>query len=641
MLSINNLSFYFGSRPLYEDVSLHIKPKDRIGLIGANGTGKSTLLRLITGEYKPDKGEISRSGECTIGFLNQDLLSYDSQESILHVAMQAFEEAMALQKKIDEVLKEMETDYKDSLVDKLTKLQERFEALDGYSIQSKAEEILEGLGFSTKDLEKPLKTFSGGWRMRVMLAKLLLAKPSLLLLDEPTNHLDLPSIQWIEKYLESYEGAIIVVSHDRYFLDNTVKTVVEVAQQNLHIYAGNYQFYLEEKALRAEIQKGAFENQQSKIRQTERFIDRFKAKASKARQVQSRVKSLERMDLIEDVVEENARVNFRFKFSKNPGRTILSLKNISKSYGALNILKNTHAIIERGDKIALIGANGKGKSTLLRIIAGTENIEGERTEGHNVLQGFFAQHQLEALNVNNTMLDELKEAGSDKSELELRTILGCFLFSNDDVFKKIKVLSGGEKSRVALAKTLISEANFLLLDEPTNHLDIVSVNILIQALQQYEGTYIVISHDRHFVSQVANKIWFIEDNEIKEYPGTYDEYCYWQEQRVKSPGTSSSPSPPKKTEEKPVKNIADPGKDILKELKSLQNQLDKTEAKITELENKKAKVEEELAKPDVYSNVEKLADTNSKYELLRQQLEEEQQKWDEYAEKIQELEDQK
>ncbi|WP_045469089.1 ATP-binding cassette domain-containing protein [Sporocytophaga myxococcoides] len=642
MLSINNLSFYIGSRPLYEDVSLHIKPKDRIGLIGANGTGKSTLLRLITGEYKPDKGDISRSGECTIGFLNQDLLSYDSQESILHVAMQAFEEAMALQKKIDEVLKEMEVDYKDSLVDKLTKLQERFEALDGYSIQSKAEEILEGLGFSTKDLEKPLKTFSGGWRMRVMLAKLLLAKPSLLLLDEPTNHLDLPSIQWIEKYLENYEGAIIVVSHDRYFLDNTVKTVVEVAQQNLHIYAGNYQFYLEEKALRAEIQKGAFENQQSKIRQTERFIDRFKAKASKARQVQSRVKSLERMDLIEDVVEENARVNFRFKFSKNPGRTILSLKNISKSYGDLNILKNTHAIIERGDKIALIGANGKGKSTLLRIIAGTENIEGERTEGHNVLQGFFAQHQLEALNVNNSMLDELKEAGSDKSELELRTILGCFLFSNDDVFKKIKVLSGGEKSRVALAKTLISEANFLLLDEPTNHLDIVSVNILIQALQQYEGTYIVISHDRHFVSQVANKIWFIEDNEIKEYPGTYEEYCYWQEQRVKNSVTAPvSSSVPKKSEEKLIKNITEPGKEIQKELKSLQNQLEKTETRITELENKKAKVEEELAKPDVYSNVQKLADTNSKYELLRQQLEQEQQKWDEYAEKIQELEDQK
>jgi len=641
MLSINNLSFYFGSRPLYEDVSLHIKPKDRIGLIGANGTGKSTLLRLITGEYKPDKGDISRSGECTIGFLNQDLLSYDSQESILHVAMQAFEEAMALQKKIDEVLKEMEVDYKDSLVDKLTKLQERFEALDGYSIQSKAEEILEGLGFSTKDLEKPLKTFSGGWRMRVMLAKLLLAKPSLLLLDEPTNHLDLPSIQWIEKYLETYEGAIIVVSHDRYFIDNTVKTVVEVAQQNLHIYAGNYQFYLEEKALRSEIQKGAFENQQSKIRQTERFIDRFKAKASKARQVQSRVKSLERMDMIEDVVEENARVNFRFKFSKNPGRTILSLKDISKSYGDLNILRNTHAIIERGDKIALIGANGKGKSTLLRIIAGTENIEGERTEGHNVLQGFFAQHQLESLNINNSMLDELKEAGSDKSELELRTILGCFLFSNDDVFKKIKVLSGGEKSRVALAKTLISEANFLLLDEPTNHLDIVSVNILIQALQQYEGTYIIISHDRHFVSQVANKIWFIEDNEIKEYPGTYEEYCYWQEQRVKNPATAPASPSPKKSEEKPVKNNIEPGKDIQKELKSLQNQLDKTEARITELENKKAKVEEELAKQDVYSNVQKLADTNSKYEQLRQQLEEEQQKWDEYAEKIQELEEKK
>jgi len=641
MLSINNLSFYFGSRPLYEDVSLHIKPRDRIGLIGANGTGKSTLLRLITGEYKPDKGDISKSGECSIGFLNQDLLSYESQESILLVAMQAFEEAMALQKQIDEVLKEMEINYQDNLVNKLTKLQERFEALDGYSIQSKAEEILEGLGFSTQDLQKPLKTFSGGWRMRVMLAKLLLAKPSLLLLDEPTNHLDLPSIQWIEKYLETYEGAIIVVSHDRYFLDNTVKTIVEVAQQNLNIYAGNYQYYLEEKALRAEIQKGAYENQQAKIRQTERFIERFKAKATKARQVQSRVKSLERMEMIEDVVEENARVNFRFKFSKHPGRTVLTLKDISKSYGDLTILKNTSATIERGDKIALIGANGKGKSTLLRIIAGTEPIEGERTEGYNVLKGFFAQHQLEALNINNSMLDELKEAGSDKTELELRTILGCFLFSNDDVFKKIKVLSGGEKSRVALAKTLISEANFLLLDEPTNHLDMVSVNILIQALQQYEGTYIVISHDRHFVSQVANKIWFIEDHEIKEYPGTYEEYCYWQEQRTKTPNeTSATPTASKKTEGKtPKSNTA--GQDIQRELKSLQNQLDKTETRIAELESKKSAMEEELSRQDVYTNVEKLADTNAKYEKLCQQLDEELKKWDEFASKIQELEEKK
>src|SRR6185437_772412 len=411
MLSISNLSFYFGSRPLYEDVSLHIKPKDKIGLIGANGTGKSTLLRLIVGEYTPDEGEISKSNDCSIGFLNQDLLSYQTDDSILTVAMQAFERQNHLQKQIEKVLHEMETNYKDEQVDKLTKLQEEFEALDGYTIQSKTEEILEGLGFTTADLQKPLKNFSGGWRMRVMLAKLLLAKPSLLLLDEPTNHLDLPSIQWIENYLENYEGAVIIVSHDRQFLDNAAKTIVEVSRRELNVYAGNYSFYLQEKELRAEIQKSSFENQQAKIRQTERFIERFKAKASKSRQVQSRVKALDRLDLIEDVVDETARVNFRFTFDQQPGRNVLALKDLSKSYGDLKILENTNATIERGDKIALIGANGKGKSTVLRIIAGTEPIGGERTLGYNVLMGFFAQHQLESLNVENTLLDELKECG--------------------------------------------------------------------------------------------------------------------------------------------------------------------------------------------------------------------------------------
>ncbi|HEY8400253.1 MAG TPA: ABC-F family ATP-binding cassette domain-containing protein, partial [Cytophagaceae bacterium] len=372
MLSINNLSFYFGSRALYDNVSLHIKPKDRIGLIGANGTGKSTLLKLITGEYTPDSGSISRSNDCSIGFLNQDLLSYQSDDSILNVAMQAFEKELQIQKEIDEVLQEMEKNYTDELLDKLTKLQERFEALEGYSMQAKTEEILEGLGFSTADLSKPLKNFSGGWRMRVMLAKLLLARPSLLMLDEPTNHLDLPSIQWVENYLSNYDGAVIVVSHDREFLDNTVNLIVEVSQQNLNLYPGNYSFYLEEKELRAEIQKNSYENQQAKIRQTERFIERFKAKASKARQVQSRVKALEKMDLIEDVIDETAKVNFKFNFNTNPGRNILELKNISKAFGELKILSNANARIERGDKIALIGANGKGKSTLLRIIAGTE-----------------------------------------------------------------------------------------------------------------------------------------------------------------------------------------------------------------------------------------------------------------------------
>jgi ATP-binding cassette subfamily F protein 3 len=425
------------------------------------------------------------------------------------------------------------------MIEDLGKLQAEFEALDGYTLESRTDEVLEGLGFNTADLSKPLRQFSGGWRMRVMLAKLLLAKPNLLLLDEPTNHLDLPSIQWIEEYLQDYEGAIVTVSHDREFLNRLCNTIVEVSGGKLVAYAGNYNFYVEEKEQRKEIQKGAFENQQAQIRQAEKFIDTFRAKASKARQVQSRVKALDRIDLVEDVVDDNARVNFRFKFSQPSGRQVVELKKISKSYGTNKVLDNTSLTLERGSKVALVGANGKGKTTLLRIIAGEEPIEGDREIGYNVRDSFFAQHQLEALNVENTVIEELKQAGSGKTEQELRGVLGCFLFTDEDVFKKIKVLSGGEKSRVALAKTLISEANFLLLDEPTNHLDMQSVNILIQALQQYEGTFVVVSHDRHFVSQIANTIWYIEDRHLKQYPGTWDEYLYWSENLRPHPSTTA------------------------------------------------------------------------------------------------------
>ena len=646
MLSINNLSFYFGSRALYENANLHIKPKDKIGLIGANGTGKSTLLRLLTGEYQPDEGTISKSGDCSIGFLNQDLLSYQTEDSILSVAMQAFERENHLQRQIDQVLHEMEANYRDELVDKLTRLQEEFDALGGYTIQSRAEEILEGLGFTTHDLMQPLKSFSGGWRMRVMLAKLLLQRPALLMLDEPTNHLDLPSIEWVENYVNTYEGAIIVVSHDRLFLDNTVTTIVEVSAQKLNVYSGNYSFYQEEKAQRTEIQKGAYENQQAKIRQTERFIERFRAKSTKARQVQSRVKSLERLDLVDDVVDDNARVNFKFTFGQHPGRHILQLEDVSKAYGEKKILQHSHASIERGDKIALIGANGKGKSTLLRIIAGTENIQGERRVGHNVRSTFFAQHQLEALHLDNSMLDELKQAGSTKTEMELRGILGCFLFSNEEVFKKIKVLSGGEKSRVALAKTLLSEANFLLLDEPTNHLDMLSVNILIQALQQYEGSYVVISHDRYFVSHVANKIWYIEDYQLKQYPGTFEEYEVWKAERAlekktngRANGKDAGPGKPKEKElEKAAPKKPSVGEEEKKEwqksLKKANQQLEETEARISELEARQKGAETQLADPRVYNDPAALKQAEIHYKQLSSQMAALQEEWEKFAQAV-------
>ncbi len=639
MLSINNISLFFGSRALYDGASLHIKPKDKIGLIGANGTGKSTLLRLIDGEYQADSGNISRSGDCTIAFLNQDLLSYQSEESILSVAMQAFSREMKLQADIDDILAKMEIEYTDELLDKLTKAQIEFEGLDGYTMQSKAEAILEGLGFKTEALQKPLSQFSGGWRMRVMLAKMLLQKPSLLMLDEPTNHLDLPSIEWVEDYLCNYEGAVIVVSHDREFLDNVCESIAEVAQQKINVYAGNYSFYLEEKALRKEIQQGAYDNQQAQIRQTEKFIQRFKAKASKSRQVQSRVKSLARLDLIDEVADEAAKVNFRFTFTQQPGRNILELENVSKAYGELSLLKGASMKIERGDKIGLIGANGKGKSTLLRIMSGMEVVDGERREGHNVNLTLFAQHQLEALNVENTLIDEMKECGSNKTEMELRGILGCFLFSNDDVFKKIKVLSGGEKSRVALAKTLVSNSNFLLLDEPTNHLDMQSVNILIQALTNYQGTFVVISHDRHFVATIANKIWYLEGQLIKEYPGNYDEFMYWLE--INGRSIQDLDAPPKKDKKEKVEvvvsqSVADK-ETKQKQLKNVQKQIDMTEQKIADLEKQIKNCESELAKPSVYSEVSKLAEMTEKYNKAKKYLAAENISWEKLMEEAENL----
>ncbi len=641
MLTINNLSFYFGGRAIFEEASLQIKPKDKIGLIGLNGKGKSTLLKLIVGEYEPDGGEINKSGDCSIGFLNQDLLSYQTEDSILLVAMQAFDRELELQRKIDETLHEMETNYRDELVDKLGRYQEEFGMLDGYSIQAKAEEILEGLGFKTHELNQPLKSFSGGWRMRVMLAKLLLQKPALLLLDEPTNHLDLPSIQWIEKYIANYENAVITVSHDRQFLDNVIQTTVEVAHNKLNVYSGNYSFYLEEKELRNEIQKNSYENQQAQIRQTERFVERFKAKATKARQVQSRVKALERMDVIEEVTEETAKVHFRFKFGTQPGRHVMQLNDISKDYGKDKvILEATTATIERGDKIALIGANGKGKSTLLRIIAGTEKHEGERRMGHNVNFSFYAQHQLESLHVDENLVEELRYADPTKSENELRSILGAFLFNGEDVFKKIKVLSGGEKSRVALAKVLISEANFLLLDEPTNHLDMQSVNILIQALQQYEGTYVIVSHDRHFVSNTANKIWFIENQEIKQYPGTYDEYLVWQAKREAAglvptdEDKSNDKSAPvaAKTEPKKVKKQATDY-----EVKQLEKAIEQLETKVMELEDTKKQIEKQLADTAIYQDQDKLNKLTEDYEKVKTDLTKNSNAWEEKVEELEEM----
>lgn len=638
MISLNNITFEFGSRALYDEASWHIKPQERYGLIGPNGAGKSTLLKIIVGDYKISSGVLSRAKDLKIGYLNQDLLSYQSEHSILHVAMEAFERQNQLHDEIEDLLKLMETDYSDEILNKLSTRQEEFEALDGYNIQYRAEEILAGLGFSTADTQRPLKEFSGGWRMRVMLAKILLQKPDLLLLDEPTNHLDLPSIKWLETYLGSFEGAYIIVSHDRYFLDKTVNKIVESKNGNLTLYHGNYSFYLEEKELREEIQRNQFKNQQQYIKQEERLIDRFRAKASKAKMAQSRLKALDKMDKVSDVENDSAAVFFKFKFSKVSGRHVVTLENINKEYPSNPIIKNGDGLIEKGDKIALIGANGKGKSTLLRIIAGVEKFEGKSTLGHNVSQTFFAQHQLESLHLENEVLAELQAFAPEYSETELRSILGCFLFGGDDVYKKIKVLSGGEKSRVALAKAITSDANFLILDEPTNHLDIQSVNILIQSLQQFEGTFIAVSHDRYFLDNVANKIWWIEDQEIKEYPGTYAEYEEWMSKRVLEKGKPEKDKEKVKSEkvkEVPTHNATRTTQNVTTpDTKKLQKELEKIENSIAEVETEKSEVENQLAQEEIYSNADKLITVNERYTSVKAKLAQLQSEWETLAEKI-------
>ncbi|MBL7718608.1 MAG: ABC-F family ATP-binding cassette domain-containing protein [Flavipsychrobacter sp.] len=630
LISLQNISFSFGSRTILEDASWQIGTGERIGLVGSNGAGKSTLLRLITGAYSIDKGAFNKPKDVTIGFFNQDLLSFSTDNSILSVCMQAFEKAHELEKVMEDILKQLESKPDDAvLLDKYSHALHDFEVAGGYEMEHRSAEVLEGLGFSTADLQRPYNQFSGGWRMRVLLAKMMLQAPDLLLLDEPTNHLDLPSIEWLERYLVGYPGSVVIVSHDRYFLDRMVTKIVEVWQRDLHQYSGNYTFFQKEKAERMVLQQRSFENQQDYIRQQERFIERFKAKASKAAQAQSAMKRLDKLDKIEAPDSSMPTMNINFDVAVTPGKIISTLTNVSKSFGENKILDNTSAEILRGDKIALIGANGRGKSTLLRIIAGTEPIEGERKEGHNVEESFYAQHQLESLNIEIDLLEEMKRSGSGKTEVELRQLLGCFLFSGDDVFKKIKVLSGGEKARVALAKVIAAKGNFLMLDEPTNHLDMQSVEMLIEALNEYEGTMILVSHDRYFISRTANKIWHIENGKIKEFVGTYDEWVVFEEERKKKLESAAkqqaAPAPVKK-EEQPAKK-AEPSKAqqnsndaevraMRKEYQNQQRNFQKLEEQLNKLTEEKNALEAKLGDPSIYANKDEFQKLDSQYKQV-------------------------
>ncbi len=640
LIGLNNVTFEFGARVIVQDATWHIQPGERIGLIGYNGTGKSTLLKVLVGEYSPSAGTVERGRGVSIGYLHQDLLSFDTNDSIREVAMGAFERVKQLEKELETIGNELERTGDEKLLEKYTDALHELEVLGGYNIEHKTEEVLQGLGFENEQLSKPYKEFSGGWRMRVLLAKMILQQPDVLLLDEPTNHLDLPSIEWLEKYLIHYKGSVVIVSHDKYFLNRMVTKIVELYQQELHIYSGNYEYYEKEKELRIEMQQRAFENQQDYIRQQERFIERFRSKASKAAAAQSAIKRLDKLDRIENVEIERPNLRINFQVDKQPGRVLTTLKEVSKSFGKLNIVEHTSAEIDRGDKIALIGANGKGKSTLLRIIGGTdESFAGERVWGHNVEESFYAQHQLEALNVNNTVIEEMQECGSGKTDLELRSLLGCFLFSGDDVEKKIRLLSGGEKARVALAKVIVSKANFLLLDEPTNHLDMHSVELLTEALNKYEGSLIFVSHDRYFISKAANKIWEIVDHQIKEFKGNYEEYVEWKERMADNKIKSEKKEAPVEKKEGPAKPVQPAKQSFLsneqqKELQKLQKQFSKVEGELERIKYRQKQIETDMAAPQIYadrnafvkleneytSNTQKIASLNKDYEDLFEKI---------------------
>jgi ATP-binding cassette subfamily F protein 3 len=562
--------------------------------------------------------------------------------------MGAFDKVLAVEKELEQLVAAMEEEEKagkpqsETLLLNYTDKLHEMDLLDGYNIHHKTEEVLQGLGFSNAHLQRPYREFSGGWRMRVLLAKMILQKPDLLLLDEPTNHLDLPSIEWLEKYLKNYQGSVVIVSHDKFFLDRMVDKIVELYQQNLHFYNGNYSFYEKEKEMRITIQQKAYENQKDFIRQQERFIERFKAKASKAAAAQSAMKRLDKIERIENVEMERPDMRIQFRIDRPPGKVLVQLKDLSKSFGDNIIIQHTEAEIERGDKVALIGANGKGKSTILRIVAGTESFTGERIWGHHVDASFYAQHQLEALNLNDSVLEEMKHAGSGKNELELRTLLGCFLFSGDDVDKKIKVLSGGEKARVALAKTIAGKANFLLLDEPTNHLDIHSCELLAEALNKYEGSYILVSHDRYFISQTANKIWEIEDGRIKEFKGTYDEWVEWNKRMnaqakpvQNKPKTDSQPPVRQKAPE-----ITQPiNKEAKKQFQKQQKLVEQLDGDIKRLQQESDRLELQLSAPEIYADRQKFLVAESEYKRAALSLNVAKQQYDMALERLIEMEE--
>jgi ATP-binding cassette subfamily F protein 3 len=533
MIQLSSAGKRFGPKLLFENLDWMISARERAGLVGANGTGKSTLLKVLGGLESLDYGQISFMKGLTAGYLPQDGLTL-SGRTVFNECMSVFSSVRDIEREMEELthrmgeLDPLGAEYA-QVADRFHHLDSEFHARDGYTIEAQVGTVLAGLGFPKEDWHRRTEEFSGGWQMRIALAKLLLEKPNLLLLDEPTNHLDLEARNWLEEYLQNYPNAFVLISHDRYFLDVTVDRIAEIWNKSITFYPGNYEKYLQQKDERKTQLESAYRNQRDRIEHLEAFINRFRYQATKAKQVQSRIKELEKIERIEIPPEEKT-IHFSFPQPKASGRIVAEFHHVSKSYGSKHVFSGVNFLIERGDRIALVGVNGAGKSTLIKLLAGTEPLtSGEYKLGHNAEPDYFAQDQYKELDPDSRMIDDIRSVAPRSTETELRNLLGCFLFSEDDVFKPIRVLSGGERNRYALARMLLHPSNFLLLDEPTNHLDMRAKDVLLESLQEFTGTVVFVSHDRYFIDKLATKVFEIGDGEVRIYPGNYEEYRWRKE----------------------------------------------------------------------------------------------------------------
>ena len=635
MLNVHDLSVSFMGTDLFSGITFKLIKGDRIGLIGKNGAGKSTLLKVLAKDIESSGGTLAFDKEVRIGFLRQDI-DFDYGRTILEEAYQAFTEIKEIELELDEINRQLaeRTDYEseayNQLIVDLNEKTERYELLGGYNYQGETEKILQGLGFQREDFDKLTDTFSGGWRMRIELAKLLLQNNDILLLDEPTNHLDIESIIWLENFLKNYAGAIVLVSHDKMFLDNVTNRTIEISLGQIYDYKKPYSEFLKLRAEIKEKQLQTQKNQQKEIEHTEKLIEKFRAKASKASMAQSLIKKLEKVERIEVDQDDNAVMNVRFEISKEPGKIIVEAENLTKNYGEKEVLKDVDLLIERNSRIAFVGQNGQGKSTLAKMMVGEIPFEGNLKLGHNVEIGYFAQNQSEELPPEKTVLEIMEDAANDTNRVKVRDMLGAFLFGGEAVDKKAKVLSGGERNRLALCKLLLSPFNVLIMDEPTNHLDIASKNVLKKALQNFDGTLIVVSHDRDFLQGLTTTVYGFKDREIKEYLGDIDYFL--EQHKMESLRDAEKRTVIKDEKDTSKKEAYQLSREQEKELKKLKNKLNKIENQIADLEAEIEKIDLELAQN--YDEVAARPNFFENYKAKKAKVDELMEEWEQVEEQV-------